>query len=209
LAAQRAANADGTLPFIMGQIMVFKREALDAIGGVECATGQLVDDMYIGKCVHEAGYRNVIVTRGLKVPTGGLSFAEFLPIYRRWMAFSRNGLPMSFTWPQWALGGGFYAALIATVAALLSSTPAAALAPLGALAMFSGSLLALNQLYGGARIPLKYWWTPVALMSVAPYVMVKMLTKKHVAWRGRSYQVGASAALAPAPEPSPSLRPAA
>ena len=47
----------GELPFIMGQLMVFRRPALRAIGGVACAEGQLVDDMYIGKRVHEAGFR--------------------------------------------------------------------------------------------------------------------------------------------------------
>ena len=37
------------LPFIMGQLMVFRSEALAAIGGVESADGQLVDDMYLGR----------------------------------------------------------------------------------------------------------------------------------------------------------------
>jgi len=40
LAARAAAKSNGALPFIMGQIMVFKREALDAIGGVQVATRQ-------------------------------------------------------------------------------------------------------------------------------------------------------------------------
>ena len=40
------------------------------------ATGQLVDDMYIGRRVADAGYRNVLVKRGLKVPTGGLGLAR-------------------------------------------------------------------------------------------------------------------------------------
>ncbi|RKI51192.1 glycosyltransferase, partial [Corallococcus sp. AB049A] len=40
------AAPDGALPFLMGQLMVFRRQALEAIGGVGCAAGQLVDDMY-------------------------------------------------------------------------------------------------------------------------------------------------------------------
>jgi ceramide glucosyltransferase len=196
VAARAAARDGGSLPFIMGQIMVFKREALDAIGGVECAAGQLVDDMYIGRRVAGAGYRNMIVKRGLKVPTGGLGLGDFLPIYRRWMAFSRNGLPMSFTWPQWLLGGGFYAALLTTIAAALSSTPLAAIAPALAIVAFSVTLLQLNRIYGGAPVPLRYAWTPAVLLLLGPYVLASTLRRKQVAWRGRTYEVDRSAALA-------------
>ena len=61
------------LPFIMGQLMVFRREALAAIGGVESAQGQLVDDMAIGKRVHEAGYKNVMSRSPLHIATGGMT----------------------------------------------------------------------------------------------------------------------------------------
>jgi len=196
LAAHAAARSDGALPFIMGQIMVFKREALDAIGGVQCATGQLVDDMYIGRRVAGAGYRNMLVKRGLKVPTGGLGFRDFLPIYRRWMAFSRNGLPMSFTWPQWLLGGGFFVAALTTIAAALAAPAVAVIAPAVAVAAFTVTLLQLNRVYGGAPVPLRYWWTPAVLLLIAPGVLASTLMRKKVAWRGRTYEVDTSAALA-------------
>jgi ceramide glucosyltransferase len=196
LAARAAAANDGALPFIMGQIMVFKREALDAIGGVQCATGQLVDDMYIGRRVAGAGYRNILVKRGLKVPTGGLGLRDFLPIYRRWMAFSRNGLPFSFTWPQWLLGGGFFAAVLATIAAGLSASPLAMIAPAIAIAAFTITILQINRIYGGAAVPLKWAWTPPVLLLLAPAVLASTLMRKKVGWRGRTYEVDASAALA-------------
>ena len=196
LAARAAAKSDGALPFIMGQIMVFKREALDAIGGVQVATGQLVDDMYIGQKVAAAGYRNILVKRGLKVPTGGLGLRDFLPIYRRWMAFSRNGLPIAFTWPQWLLGGGFFAALVTTIAAGLSSTPLAMIAPAIAVAAFTVTLLQLNRVYGGAAVPLRWFWTPPVLLLLAPIVLASTLMRKKVGWRGRTYEVDSSAALA-------------
>jgi ceramide glucosyltransferase len=89
--AAYAAGEKRELPFIMGQIMVFRREALKAIGGVESVQGQLVDDMAIGKRVHEAGYKNVMTRHPLHIATGGLSLRQFLPTYGRWMHFSRNG----------------------------------------------------------------------------------------------------------------------
>ncbi|HXU70766.1 MAG TPA: glycosyltransferase [Polyangia bacterium] len=196
LAARAAARDDGALPFIMGQIMVFKREALDAIGGVQCATGQLVDDMYLGRQVAAVGYRNILVKRGLKVPTGGLDLAAFLPVYRRWMAFSRNGLPISFTWPQWLLGGGFFVALATAVVAGLSSAPLGMIAPALAVGVFTATLLRLNRLYGGASVPLVYAWTPAALLLLSPFVLASTLLNKRVGWRGRTYDVDASAALA-------------
>ena len=196
LAARAAARDDGALPFIMGQIMVFKREALDAIGGVQSATGQLVDDMYLGRRVAAAGYRNILVKRGLKVPTGGLGLRDFLPIYRRWMAFSRNGLPLSFTWPQWLLGGGFFAAVMTAVVTALFAPPIALVAPALAIAAFTVTLLRLNRAYGGAPVPLRWAWTPALLLLVAPGVLVSTLLRKQVGWRGRTYDVDRTAALA-------------
>jgi len=41
--------------------MLLRRSALEAIGGVEAADGQLVDDMYLGQRLVAAGYRNLVV----------------------------------------------------------------------------------------------------------------------------------------------------
>lgn len=196
IAAREAAAHDGALPFIMGQIMLFKREALDAIGGVQCATGQLVDDMYIGQKVAQAGYRNLLVKRGLKVPTGGLGLREFLPIYRRWMAFSRNGLPLSFTWPQWLLGAGFFAAVLTTIVAAFLAPPVAVIAPALAIATFTATLFQLNRLYGGAPVPLRWFWAPALLLLISPAILAATLLRKQVGWRGRTYDVDRTAALA-------------
>ena len=113
-----AAGERRQLPFIMGQLMVFRREALQAIGGVESVQGQLVDDMAIGKRLHDIGWRNVMSRHPLHIATGGMTLKQFLPVFRRWMSFSRNGLPTSFVWRQWAQGAGFFIAFIAALLAL-------------------------------------------------------------------------------------------
>ncbi len=205
LYAPLAAYASGErreLPFIMGQLMVFRREALRAIGGVESVEGQLVDDMAIGKRVHEAGYRNVMSRHPLHIATGGLTLRQFLPIYGRWMYFSRNGLPTSFVWRQWLLGAGFYVAVLATLAALALGHFLAALAPAAALVAQTASLLVLQRKNGGAPVPAKWWVMPSAFFLVAPYVLIKNALKKRVTWRGRDYALAAGAMLAmPAPAP--------
>jgi ceramide glucosyltransferase len=196
--AAHAAGDEHTLPFIMGQFMVFRREALDDIGGVAAAEGQLVDDMYLGRRVHGAGWKNVMSRQPLRIATGGLTTRTFWPIYRRWMQFSRNGLPFSFTWPQWLIGVEFFAAAIATLVALGAGATLAALVPLAALAALAWHLLEIQEEYGGARVPLRWWWTPFLLIFGAPLIVVGNLLRPQIDWRGRAYRLGHAATLAKA-----------
>ncbi len=191
-----AAGPRRTLPFIMGQLMVFRRAALAAIGGVGVAQGQLVDDMYIGKRVHEAGWENVMSTQPLHIATGGVTLRGFLPIYRRWMMFSKNGLPLSFTWRQWLLGVEFFVALGAVVGALATGAWLGALLPALAFASIGVSLLSLSRAYGGAPVPLSMAWAAWGFFVLSPVVLVWNLLRRRVSWRGRDYQVDGAAALA-------------
>jgi ceramide glucosyltransferase len=198
-----AAGERRQLPFIMGQLMVFRREALQDIGGVESVQGQLVDDMAIGKRIHEAGWKNVMSRRPLHIATGGMTLRQFLPVYRRWMSFSRNGLPVSFVWRQWLQGATFFAALVAMLAAVVTGQLAAAAVPATALAALAGSMLTLQRQYGGAPIPARWAWTPFAIFLIAPFILVQNLLRRKVEWRGRIYQLGASDALAATVAASP------
>jgi ceramide glucosyltransferase len=190
------------LPFIMGQLMVFRRAALAAIGGVESVEGQLVDDMAIGKRVHAAGFTNVMTHHPLHIATGGLTLRQFVPIYRRWMMFSKNGLPVSFVWPQWLQGVGFFGALAAAIASLATGHVVASLAALSVIVAQTASLLRLHRDNGGAPIPLRYAWVPAAFFILSPLVLLQNAARKKVEWRGREYNVTASAALATSP-PAP------
>jgi ceramide glucosyltransferase len=210
LYAPLAAYASGErreLPFIMGQLMVFRREALEAIGGVESVQGQLVDDMAIGKRVHEAGYKNVMSYHPLHIATGGMTLRQFLPVFRRWMMFSKNGLPISFVWRQWMQGVQFYVALVALIAAIASGHFAAALLPAAALAAQAASMLILQRKNGGAPIPAKWAVMPIVFFLIAPLVLLQNTLKRRIDWRGREYQLDAAAALAVGPSRAPSPSP--
>jgi ceramide glucosyltransferase len=196
-----AAGRTRTLPFIMGQLMVFKREALDAIGGVRSVQGQLVDDMAIGKRIHEAGYRNVMSRAPLHIATGGMSLREFIPVFRRWMMFSKNGLPLSFTWRQWVTGVYFALALSLLLLGAATGNLLAAAPALGTLALVGSSQLLLQRRYGGAPIPLRLAWTAWGVFFIAPLVLVANALRRHVVWRGRVYQLDQAAALAATPPP--------
>lgn len=191
-----ASRRTGDLPFIMGQLMVFKRGCLRDIGGVACARGELVDDMAIGKHVARAGWRNIMAPHPLHISACGMSYPEFVKLSRRWMLFGRNGLPFEFTKPMWLRGVEFWLSTAALVLALMTHHYLLALAPAAALATFEASLLALNKQFGGAPVPSKYLWVPFMLPLVAPAQLAYGLIDKRVDWRGRAYDLDAHARLA-------------
>jgi hypothetical protein len=207
LYSPRAAHAAGptrTLPFIMGQLMLWKREALAAIGGLGCADGQLVDDMYLGRRLCAAGWKNVMSRHPLHIETGGMTLRQFWPVYRRWLEFNRNGLPLAFTWRQWLLGLELFASVAAVAVALVAGEPGAALWPALAVAALSAGLLDVARAYSGTRIALRWCWAPLLLFALAPLVLVVNRLRAQVDWRGRVYKLDGAAALAVArPTPPP------
>jgi ceramide glucosyltransferase len=198
-----AAGPGGELPFIMGQLMVFKRETLHAVGGVGCARGQLVDDMAIGTCVRNVGLRNIMIEHPLHIATGGMTFSGFMKLFRRWLLFSRNGLPRRFTWPMWIRGAEFWVSVIASSLAIASGHLAAAALPAAALVAFSWSLMAIGRHFGGAPVPPRFWWLPFVIPIAAPACIISTWLDRTVDWRGRAYVLDAHARLAWPPQPEP------
>jgi hypothetical protein len=133
----------------------------------------------------------------LHIATGGMTLRQFLPVFRRWMMFSKNGLPTSFVWRQWLQGVEFAVALGALVASVATGHFAAGLLSLAALLALGGSLLSLQRRYGGAPIPARWAWASIGFFFVAPVVLVQNMLKKRIDWRGREYKLDAAAALAP------------
>jgi ceramide glucosyltransferase len=190
-----AAGPSGELPFIMGQIMVFTRKALAAVGGVQCAEGQFVDDMYIGKCIAGAGFKNVMVPYTLRIVTGGLTPRQFIRVFRRWMLFSTGGLPATFTRPNWFRGVLYFSALVAMAVALLTANWVGAAFPAAAAALFVWSQVDLQKRFGGPAVAAKHLWVPAILPIVSALVAFSTKLNRRVDWRGRSYVLDASAKL--------------
>ena len=189
------AGAEGELPFIMGQFMVFKREALEAIGGIGCAEGQFVDDMYIGKRVAQAGFLNVMIKEPLPVFIGGMGMLQFLITFRRWILFSHGGLPRDFTRFNWARGILGWGAWLGLAAALLVGDAAAAILPAVAIAAFAASQLRLQRHCGGPSVPLRYLWIAPLMPIIGAGVALSTRISRRVNWRGRSYILGRGARL--------------
>jgi ceramide glucosyltransferase len=191
-----ASRPSGDVPFIMGQLMVLRRSAIHAIGGLNCADGQFVDDMHIGLCLSRAGLRNVQASRPLHIVTGGLSLYSFLQLYRRWLTFSRSGLPSGFTWPLWQRGIELWVALVAMCVALGAGQLGAALLPAFGILAFAASLVALQREFGGAPLPLRHAWMALSLFVISPLLLLSCLLRRQVEWRGRAYRLDAAARLA-------------
>lgn len=189
----------GDLPFIMGEIMLFRREALAAIGGLECATGQLVDDMYLGQRLARAGWRNLQSTHPLPIMQQGTDALGFLKNFRRWVMFSRSGLRIAaLKVPEYLRGVEFWFGLIAA-AWLLQAQPDApqwALLPLLIPLAINASLVDLHHAHGGSRLRGIERLMPLCIYLLAPPVVLSLFVWREVAWRGRTYGLDGAARLA-------------
>ena len=184
-----------TLPFLMGQTMAFKRSALQAIGGVKCAEGQLVDDMFLGARIVEAGYSNVMGTHPLQVINHGLGFRGFLKLWRRWLFCGRGGIPASFALPFVARAVSFFIALGLAIAMLVSGHLWLAGLAAAVWILEGVHYIRLHRLVGGASLPLRYAW-----MTWMPYpatipLGLSMLLRPELDWRGHTYRLDGSARL--------------
>jgi ceramide glucosyltransferase len=193
--AAAAATAQHELPFIMGQVMIFRREALADIGGVECADGQLVDDMYLGQRLHQRGWHNVMSERPIRIVSGALAFGDFMRLMRRWLLFSRSGLPSSFKWPSWCRGIAIAVGVMVFVAAALRGWPDVLAVASLTLVVACASDLTLHRSFGGAPIPLKWAWLTLLIPIAGPVALASLAVDRHVAWRGRDYALDGGAHL--------------
>ncbi len=194
-AALRFAQRNNGLPFIMGQFMVWRREALDAIGGLGSVEGQLVDDMALGRCAAAVGYRNILIDEPLHIFTGGMGPREFWHLAGRWLVFSRNGLPWRFVWEQSLRGVTIWTAIICLIAAIFTSSPLALALSAAALVVASAGQFDFHTRFGGAPIPRRYFWVPVGLVVLTPFVLLVSVVRRRVDWRGRSYALALKADL--------------
>lgn len=195
-AAARAAQPTGTLPWIMGEVMVLRREALAAVGGFEALEGQLVDDMYLGACFQKAGFENVSVPWSVPIVTEPIGARRFLTLFRRWVAFSRSGLPASFRAESYLRGAAALGALAAFGASVATGQPLGAVVAGAAVALWTGSQLALSRRFSGHAMPLRYAWLPALLPAIGALVALSLRLRPSIDWRGRRYALDRKARLA-------------
>lgn len=191
-----AQRAKGTLPFIMGHMMVLRREAIEAIGGLETAEGQLVDDMYLGKRMVEEGYRNILSPKPVSIIQQDCSFEEFVGILIRWIAFSMSGLPFWTTKLPHALTGfALWGGIISTGFGLYHGLLAVTL--LGLVTTLSVPIT-INNLHfrmSNQPIPWRFAWGSMIIWLAAPMIYAQIWIRREVNWRGRRYRLNLQSRL--------------
>lgn len=203
-ARRAAARLGGELPFILGQLMVLRREALHAIGNLRDVAGNFVDDIQIGAQLHRAGFRNRVTSHPVEIIWFGASGAEFLRNFVRWMAFSRGFPDWSFAAPVFVWVAVFFVGLVGGSWLLGSGAAAAALPWWLAAAWVDASLVRLHAKLGGAPLRPRHWLAPAVVLVLAPFVFLRVYTQRSVTWRGRRYPLSRDGRLArgrPAPRP--------
>lgn len=184
-----------TLPFLMGQMMAFRSTALQDIGGVRCADGQLVDDMYLGARIVEAGYSNVMGTHPLRVINYGLGFTGFLKLWRRWLFCGRGGIPSSFARPFVVRAVSYFVSLGLAIAMLASGREWVAALPAFVWILEGLHYVRLHRLVGGAAVSLKYVWMAWMPYLTAIPIGLSMVIRPELDWRGHKYRLDGSAQL--------------
>lgn len=197
-----AAQPRSELDFIMGQLMVFRREALDAVGGVGVAEGHFVDDMFIGRALWKAGWKNVVIEAPLRIVIGGMGPLQFFQTFRRWILFSEGGLSFRFTWPNWVRGVSCWVAWAVLVAALLTGRPGTAALALAPIAFSVWTQASLQRAYHGPRIALHQLWVPAVIPLIGGVVALAARLHRRVDWRGRSYELDGEARLGASGSPA-------
>lgn len=198
----------GELPFILGQFMVFSREALEAIGGLENAGGQIVDDLYIGQLVRRAGLHNVASPHPIRIIQYGMGPLDAVKQFSRWITFSRAGIPQwGFKLPIIFRAVTFLASLAVLVWCALrgDALGAAAAGALGAAVV--ASVNRLHDSTGCAPLRPRHWATPVAIFLLTPFIFARIYLMQHrMAWRGRVYDLKGGRLAAQPVGRSPSAR---
>lgn len=180
--------------FIIGGFWMTSQDSLEAIGGLEQFTATVSDDAAIGRAFHEAGLRNVLLRRPVRLEPERLNLSGGLSHVLKWLTLLRaEGLGVLLicflTWNP--LATGLLAGLLALAAPEVSSLAGPAL--LGALIVLRVvAIVTLDaRVYGlqpvGRYLPMQLLYE--ALM--APWLFLVAAFRREVKWRGRRYRLGA------------------
>jgi ceramide glucosyltransferase len=188
-AVNRVAGESGEVPFAMGQLMALRSTAVDAIGGMRAAEGELVDDMFLGSRMRALGYSNVTGRTRVPVMIGGMSLGDFLKVFRKWIFFSQSGLPAAFKRAGWMRALTGFAAWGVLIVAIAYADVAAIIAGVVALIAFMASQARLSRALGGASVPFRGLWLAATLPFLATGVAASTKVNREVTWRGRRYRL--------------------
>ena len=188
----RFAARSGASGAAVGGLMVVRRSALDAIGGVAPLGDALADDLRLARLLHKAGHRVLFVDTAL-VHTGKRESARSHWLrHHRWVISTRTEAPALF-WLQLLLLTPTSIALLTAALLTALGSPLAALAWgwLGVTAAARALVaLAINRwLLSPHGVSLGAWCLLLPVAEVV-YTAVQLITflLPYVYWRGRWFR---------------------
>ena len=181
---QLAADTAG-LGFAQGKSMLWRREVLDAAGGIRALGIEVAEDAAATKVVRSQGLRVRLVDAPFEQPLGARSLRQMLDRQVRWARLRRATFPVCYT-PE-VLTSSLAPICAAALAAPLVDLDGASAAALAAAAWF-GSEALLAKAAGwhvSAVSPLAWLVRDLAL----PVVWLKGWTGDGFTWRGNDMTV--------------------
>jgi ceramide glucosyltransferase len=176
---------EGRVYFGLGSTMAVRKEAVQAIGGLESIADYLADDYELGTRIADAGYTVVLSDVVVETFVPEYTAAQFFDHQLRWGRAVRSSRPGGYAGV--IVTFGFFWSLLAM---LLSGA-----------AWWSPALLAVNvfarlivtQVVGGGIIGHGEAWKLIWLMPLrdllAPYIWLFSLGGSRIVWRGEIFRL--------------------
>ena len=173
------------LGFAQGKSMLWRRDMLDAAGGIEALAGEIAEDAAATKIVRALGLRVRLVTEPFEQPLGARALADVWRRQLRWARLRRETFRLFFI-PELFVGAVPPLALAAVAAAAAGWPIAAVLAPLAV-----GWYAAEAALAHAAGWQLS--WRSVVLWMVRdallPVLWIAAWLRNDFEWRGNAMTV--------------------
>jgi ceramide glucosyltransferase len=185
--------------FAQGKTMLWRRDVLEAGGGVEALGAEIAEDAAATKLVHRAGLRAHLVSRPFQQPLGARRWRDVWARQVRWARLRRATFPLYFT-PELVTTSLF--TLIAAAIAAPELGVDAPLAVVLAALLWYGAEAALALIAGW---PLGWASAPgwIARDLLLPWLWIQGWNRDQFVWRGNVMSVDDDALAADGPGPFP------
>ena len=185
--------------FAQGKTMLWRRDVLEAAGGVEALGAEIAEDAAATKLIHRAGLRAHLVRHPFQQPLGARAWRDVWGRQVRWARLRRATFPLYFT-PELATTSLF--TLIASAIAAPELGLDAPVAVVLAAFVWYGAETSLALVAGW---PLS-WLSPPAWIArdlALPWLWVQGWNRNRFVWRGNVMSVEDDALATDGPGPFP------
>ncbi|HYC25417.1 MAG TPA: glycosyltransferase, partial [Roseiarcus sp.] len=171
--------------FAQGKTMLWRRDILEAGGGIEALGTEIAEDAAATKLIHRAGLSAHLVDGSFEQPLGVRTFKEVWSRQIRWARLRRATFPLYFA-PE-LLTTGLLAFVAAGLGAETFGCPAWLAVAVSALVWYGGEagLCVLAGWPLSLRAPLAW----IARDLLLPCLYVQALTSNEFTWRGNAMSV--------------------